>query len=122
VRIGGTTVRIAVAHGLGHVETVLDRIRAAKASGEEPPYHLVEVMACPGGCIGGGGQSWGVTDQIRRQRVTGLLEEDAGKTIRVSHKNASVQKLYEEFLGHPMSEKSHKLLHTAYKAIPQYRR
>ena len=122
VSIGGQAVRVAVSHGMGNVEQVLDRIRAAAKAGDEPAYHLVEVMACPGGCIGGGGQSWGVTDEIRRKRVEGLLADDRGQSVRRSHQNPSVQKLYKEFLGEPSGETARNLLHTHYRSRPEYQR
>ncbi len=120
--IDGREMRLAVAHGLANVEYVLNKIRAAAEAGGEPAYHLVEVMACPGGCIGGGGQSWGVTDEIRAKRAAGLHGDDLAKAIRRSHQNPAVQRLYEEFIGKPMGEKAHELLHTSYTPRPEYRR
>jgi len=120
--VGGQPLRVAVAHGLAHVETVLDRVRQAKAAGDEPPYHFIEVMACPGGCIGGGGQSWGVNDLTRAKRAAGLTEDDRRKGIRRSHENTAVRQLYDEFLGAPLSEKAKQLLHTSYSPLPEYRR
>lgn len=112
--IGGKKVRVAAAHGLGNVTYVLDRVREAKAKGEEPPYDFIEVMACPGGCVGGGGQPYGVTNQIRALRAQGLYQDDREKQIRYSHENPYVKKLYEEFLEKPLSSISHELLHTHY--------
>jgi len=120
VVIAGEELRIAVAHGLGHVGEVLDRVRRAKAAGQEPPYHFIEVMACPGGCIGGGGQPYGVTDEIRKKRMQGLFADDRDRAVRCSHDNADVAQVYKEFLGQPLSEKSHELLHTTYHARPVY--
>jgi NADH-quinone oxidoreductase subunit G len=120
--LAGKPLRVAVAHGLAHVETVLDRIRQAKEAGEEPPYHFIEVMACPGGCVGGGGQSWGVTDELRRKRAEGLNSDDRHQQIRRSHQNPAVRQLYDEFLGSPLSEKAKQLLHTSYSPLPEYRR
>jgi NADH-quinone oxidoreductase subunit G len=122
VNIKGTEIRIAVAHGLGNVEYVLNKVRAAKEKGQELPYHFIEVMACPGGCIGGGGQPYGVDDQIRLERAKGLYADDEQKTVRCSHDNPYVQKLYKEFLGAPLSEKAHHLLHTSYQPRPEYRK
>jgi len=122
VKVGDHEIRLAVAHGLRHVEEVLDRIRKAKVAGEEPPYHFVEVMACPGGCVGGGGQMWGVTDAVRRMRAAGLVDDDRKSAIRRSHLNPDVQKLYSEFMGEPLSDKSHKLFHTGYTPRKQYQR
>lgn len=130
IDIKGTKVRIAVAHGCGNIETILDRIRDAKAGGEEMPYHFVEVMACRGGCVSGGGQPRvmmpgqpkprGITDNIRRKRAAGLMDEDLHAKNRLSHHNESVKALYKEYLGEAGGEKAHKLLHTHYVARPQY--
>jgi NADH-quinone oxidoreductase subunit G len=122
LELAGHSIRIAVAHGLGHVETVINDIRKAKAEGREPPYHFVEVMACPGGCVGGGGQPYGVTDDLRRQRAAGLYREDGATLWRNSHDNPYVQKLYADYLGAPLSERAHHLLHTHYEKRPTYRR
>jgi NADH-quinone oxidoreductase subunit G len=122
MHVDGEEVRVAVAHGLRNVEHVLDRIRAAKDADQEPPYHFVEVMACPGGCIGGGGQSWGITDEIRRQRAEGLAQDDRQSPVRRSHQNPAVKQVYTEFLGQPLGDTSHKLLHTTYEPRPEYRR
>ncbi|MFC1600758.1 NADH-dependent [FeFe] hydrogenase, group A6 [Candidatus Sumerlaeota bacterium] len=120
VAINGHEVRVAVAHGLANVATILDKVREAAANGEEPPYHFIEVMACPGGCIGGGGQPYGVTDEIRARRAQGIHQHDHECAIRCAHDNPMVQKLYEEFLVAPLSEKSKDLLHTEYSARPIY--
>ena len=120
LKINGETIRVAVAHGLNHVEYVLDKIREAKKNKQEPPYHFVEVMACLGGCVGGGGQPYGVTDALRMKRAAGIYQDDKDKKMRCSHENPQVKKLYEEFLGKPLSEKSHHLLHTHYKSRPVY--
>ncbi len=122
VHIKGIEVRVAIAHGLGNVEYVLKCIQDAIAKGTELPYHFVEVMACPGGCVGGGGQPYGVTDKLRVARAHGLYEEDDDKELHNSHDNPYVKQLYKEFLGEPLSEKSHKYLHTHYKALPLYKR
>ncbi|MDD4941352.1 MAG: NADH-dependent [FeFe] hydrogenase, group A6 [Candidatus Omnitrophica bacterium] len=122
VDVDGKKIKIAVAHGLGNVEYVLGRIRQAKAQGKEMPYHFVEVMACPGGCVGGGGQPYMVTDELRKSRAEGLYQDDTDKQIRCSHQNPYIKRLYEEFLEKPLSEKSEKLLHTHYKGRPVYRR
>ncbi|MDR3709517.1 MAG: NADH-dependent [FeFe] hydrogenase, group A6 [Capsulimonadaceae bacterium] len=122
INVAGHEVRIAVAHGLANVEYVIDKVRKAKENGEELPYHFIEVMACPGGCVGGGGQPYGVTDELRIKRAKGLYSEDEGLTLRCSHENPSVIKLYDEYLGKPLGEKSHHLLHTKYKRLPVYQR
>ena len=95
-------------------------LRDAKAKGKEPPYHFIEVMACRGGCIGGGGQPYGATDEIRKKRLAGIYKDDTNSKIRCSHHNPAVKKLYEEFLGKPLSHKSHELLHTHYTPRPLY--
>jgi iron-only hydrogenase group A len=115
-------VKVAVAHGLKNVEYVLNKVREAKETGKEMPYHFIEVMACPGGCVGGGGQPYGVNDELRKVRAQGLYEEDHDCRIRYSHDNPYIKKLYEEFLGEPLSEKSHHLLHTHYVKRPEYQK
>ncbi len=122
VTIDGTEVRVAVAHGMSNIDLVLDRIRTARKKGGEPPYHFIEVMACRGGCIAGGGQPYGATDEIRRKRIAGIYRDDAQSALRCSHENPDIQKLYEDFLGAPLSERSHELLHTSYTARPVYGR
>lgn len=122
IQVAGHTVKIAVAHGLKNVEYVLNKVRAARAAGEEMPYHFIEVMACPGGCVGGGGQPYGVTDELRKKRSEGLYNEDRGLPVRYSHENPYIKKLYEEFLEKPASKKSHALLHTTYVDRPEYKR
>lgn len=108
-------IKIAVAHGLGNARVLLDEIRAG-----EKNYHAIEIMACPGGCIGGAGQPYhhGNTE-ILKKRAEGLYADDRSKEKRRSHENEQVKKLYEEFLDHPGSEKAHALLHTSYFAKPR---
>ncbi|MCC5835141.1 MAG: iron hydrogenase small subunit [Opitutales bacterium] len=122
LNVAGNEVRVAVAHGLNHVETLLNQVRAARERNEEPPYHFIEVMACPGGCIGGGGQPYGVCDELRKQRIQGLMQSDAAMPLRFSHENPEIQTLYRDFLGEPLGEKAHKLLHTRYAARAAYKR
>ncbi|HEX7510999.1 MAG TPA: NADH-dependent [FeFe] hydrogenase, group A6 [Chitinivibrionales bacterium] len=122
IPVGSHSVKVAVAHGLSNVEFVIDKVRTAKAKGQEPPYHFIEVMACPGGCVGGGGQPYGVTDELRIKRAQGLYKEDESLTIRYSHENPFVKQLYKEFLGKPLGEKSKKMMHASYKARPEYRK
>jgi NADH-quinone oxidoreductase subunit G len=122
IEIAGKTIRIAVAHGLSNVEQVLDKVRAAKAAGEETPYHFIEVMACPGGCVGGGGQPYGVTNELRTKRAAGLYTDDRTGLWRSSHHNPYVKQLYTEFLGEPAGHKAHELLHTSYHVLPEYKR
>jgi NADP-reducing hydrogenase subunit HndD len=106
----GTPINIGIAHGLGNARKLLEQIVAG-----ESHYHAIEIMACPGGCIGGGGQPLHHGDSnVIKARAAALYREDEGKPIRKSHENPEIVKLYEEFLGKPMSEKAHQLLHTHY--------
>jgi NADH-quinone oxidoreductase subunit G len=114
VDVNGTEVRIAVVHQLGNVDPVIQKIRAAKTAGGEPLYHFVEVMACRGGCVAGGGQPYGATDEIRKQRAAGLYTDDKECAIRVSHKNPMITQVYSEYFKAPGAEKAHHLLHTHY--------
>ncbi|MBA4389844.1 MAG: ferredoxin [Syntrophus sp. (in: bacteria)] len=102
-------VRIAVSHGLGNARKLLERVKEGKEQ-----YHFIEIMACPGGCVGGGGQPFPVNNDVRTRRAQALYAEDCSLTLRKSHESPSVKKLYEEFLGAPLGEKSHHLLHTKY--------
>jgi iron-only hydrogenase group A len=108
----GVTLKVAVAHGLGNARKLVERIRSHR-NGQ---YHFVEVMTCPGGCIGGGGQPRMTTDEVRRARIQAIYKEDEGKRLRKSHENPEIQQIYKEFLEHPLGEKSHELLHTHYRA------
>ncbi|MDC0584252.1 NADH-dependent [FeFe] hydrogenase, group A6 [Bacteroidales bacterium] len=110
VDFDGTEIKIGIAHGLGNARELLESVQKGEAD-----FHAIEVMACPGGCIGGGGQPLHHGDQsILQARTKAIYDEDAGKPIRKSHENPYIQKLYEEFLGKPCGEKSHELLHTHY--------
>lgn len=122
VTVGGALVRVAVAHGLANVEAVLERVRAARKAGGEAPYHFIEVMACPGGCIGGGGQPYGVDNDRRKLRIAGLYQDDRDSTVRCSHENPEVARVYADFLGEPLGPRAHQLLHTRYTARPLYKR
>jgi iron-only hydrogenase group A len=115
VPIGDLQVKAAVAHGLENVAELLDRIKAGEAT-----YHFIEVMACPGGCIGGGGQPIPTSAEIRKQRADAIYQADREMPIRRSHENPSITEIYEKFLGKPLGEKSHHLLHTHY--TPRTRR
>jgi NADH-quinone oxidoreductase subunit G len=114
VDLNGTKIRLAVVHQLGNVDAVVQEIRKALAEGKEPPYHFVEVMACRGGCVAGGGQPYGATDEVRKIRAAGLYTDDEKSTIRVSHKNPLITQIYKEYFTAPNSEKAHHLLHTTY--------
>ena len=106
----GKTIRVAACSGLGNARKVLDMVR------QDPNrFQAIEIMACPGGCINGGGQPFlhGQSDLLEK-RMKGIYTEDEAKTMRLSHENADIQALYKEFLGEPGSEKAHHLLHTTY--------
>ncbi len=119
--VDGTEVRIAVAHTMKNIEQVLDKVREAREKGEETPYHFIEVMACRGGCIGGGGQPYGATDAIRAKRMAGIYKDDAACEVRMSHENPEITRIYEEYLGKPLGKKAHKYLHTTYKPREAYK-
>ena len=110
--LAGTPVRCAVVSGLGSARKLIERLKAGKVH-----YDFVEVMACPGGCVGGGGQPISVEDEelygVRGQR---LYDLDRAEPIRFSHENPQVQALYRDFLGAPLSQKAEELLHTDHKA------
>jgi NADH-quinone oxidoreductase subunit G len=111
VKINDLDVKIGIAHGLGNARKLLEIIRDGK---EE--FHAIEIMACPGGCVGGGGQPYHHGDSsIIKKRTDAIYREDEGKTKRKSHENEDVMKLYENFLGEFYGEKAHELLHTKYK-------
>ncbi|MCL2805595.1 MAG: NADH-dependent [FeFe] hydrogenase, group A6 [Treponema sp.] len=118
----GMKIKIAVAHQMGNIAAVLEKIRAAKAAGKEPPYHFIEVMACRGGCIAGGGQPYGCTDDVRKQRTAGIYNDDEKSQYRCSHQNPFINQVYKEFLGEPGGHKAHELLHTKYIERPLYLR
>jgi NADH-quinone oxidoreductase subunit G len=122
IDIKGTKVKIAVAHQMGNVEQVLNVIRADRQAGRKPSFDFIEVMACRGGCIGGGGQPLGATDEIRAKRTKGIYTDDERSVIRCSHQNPDIQKLYEDFLGKPNGKQAHKLLHTHYQKRKKYAR
>jgi NADP-reducing hydrogenase subunit HndD len=106
----GLILNIGIANGLGNARKLLDEVRAGTSN-----YHAIEIMACPGGCIGGGGQPFHHgNSEILRRRAAAIYTEDERKTIRKSHENPSIIRLYSEFLGEPGSKKSHCLLHTHY--------
>lgn len=106
----GVEVRIGIAHGLGNARKLIEEVKNGTSV-----YHAIEVMACPGGCIGGGGQPFHRgTMEVLRKRAASLYQEDAGKTLRKSHENPSVRRLYDEYLGEPCGARAHALLHTHY--------
>ncbi|MCR5427830.1 MAG: [FeFe] hydrogenase, group A [Lachnospiraceae bacterium] len=122
IDIDGTTVNVAVAHGMKNAKVLLDDIRAGKSK-----YQFIEIMGCPGGCICGGGQPYvkpqflpnedpDILDTYKEKRAKALYSEDERQTVRQSHNNPQMKKLYDEFLGEPNSHKAHELLHTTYQA------
>jgi iron-only hydrogenase group A len=111
VMVGDLPVKAAVAHGLANAAKVLDKIAAGEAD-----YHFIEIMCCPGGCLGGGGQPIPTSPEIRQMRADAIYQADRDLPIRRSHENPSITAIYEKFLGEPLSHKSHHLLHTTYTA------
>ena len=112
--LAGTKVRVAVTSGLANAAKLLDRIKSGEAE-----YHFVEVMACPGGCVNGGGQPHQSGDvrnftDLRSLRAAALYSEDEAMTLRKSHENPVVKELYAEYLGEPGSHLAHHILHTTY--------
>lgn len=111
VDLNGTTVKVAVVHTIANAKIVCDQIR-----NNESPYAFVEIMCCPGGCIGGGGQPYGATKETLQQRIDATYSVDERMICRKSHENPDIEKLYNEYLGDPLGHKSHELLHTTYSA------
>lgn len=127
IEINGQILRFAVAHGMKNAKVLMEQIRKG-----ESPYHFIEIMGCPGGCINGGGQPYvrpvflpnedhDILDTYMQKRASAIYSEDQRSVIRQSHKNTQIQKLYEEFLGEPNSHKAHELLHTTYKGKDPFR-
>ena len=113
VEIGALTLQVAVVYGTANARAFLQRM---KESGKQ--YHFVEVMACPGGCIGGGGQPKDLTknaDEIRKSRIAALYRRDEAMTLRTSHENPQIKEVYEAFYGQPLSELAERMLHTTYQ-------
>jgi NADP-reducing hydrogenase subunit HndD len=106
----GVELKVGVAHGLANARKIIEMTK----NGEE--FHFIEVMTCPGGCIGGGGQPRFTTDEVREKRISAIYKEDEGKKMRKSHENPEVIQIYKEFFGQPLGHKSHDLLHTHYTA------
>ena len=124
--LAGLEVKIAVAHGMKNAKVLLDQIRDGSS-----PYHFIEIMGCPGGCVAGGGQPYvkpcflpneedDILDTFKAKRAAALYQEDESKALRVSHKNPQIIELYEKFLGEPNSHKAHELLHTHYHAKERF--
>ncbi len=113
--LNGIKLKVAVTSGLKGAARLLEEIKEGTS-----PYHFIEVMGCPGGCISGGGQPRPVNDAIRIKRLEAIYREDEGKKLRKSHENADIQTLYHEFLGQPLGHLSHELLHTSYLKRNKY--
>jgi NADP-reducing hydrogenase subunit HndD len=113
--LDGVELKCAVAHGLVNAKKIMDAVKNHLVN-----YHFIEVMACPGGCLGGGGQPIPTNPEVRRKRAEAIYAEDAGMPIRKSHENPEVKKIYKDFLGEPNSHRSHQLLHTTYVARTRY--
>ncbi|MFA7078486.1 MAG: NADH-dependent [FeFe] hydrogenase, group A6 [Syntrophomonas sp.] len=111
VDLKGTVVKVAIAHGLSNARKLMDQVRAG-----ESPYHFIEIMACPGGCVGGGGQPITKANTRRIQRMDAIYIEDEAMPVRKSHENSEVKAIYADFLHEPLGHKSHELLHTHYQA------
>ncbi len=111
----GAELKVAIAHGLVNANKIMRDVRAGKS-----PYHFVEIMACPGGCIGGGGQPIPTSMEIRKNRMKAIYSEDEHMVLRKSHENPDVIAIYKEFLDKPNSHKSHELLHTHYVKRESY--
>lgn len=111
----GVELRVAVAHGLANANRLMRKLRKGEAD-----YHFIEIMACPGGCIGGGGQPIPTNAEIRKKRVAAIYEEDEHMIFRKSHENPEIIGVYKEFLGKPNSHKAHELLHTHYTERESY--
>ena len=122
IKIGDQTLKVAVAQSMSLAKPLLDDIRQGIS-----PYHFIEIMGCPGGCINGGGQPY-VNATIRNSgfnfkaaRAKALYDEDVSLPVRKSHKNSQIQDLYRNYLDHPNSEKAHQLLHTHYSQKAKFK-
>lgn len=113
--LDGVELRCAVAHGLSNAKQVMQAVKAGKAN-----CHFIEVMACPGGCLGGGGQPIPTNEEIRNKRARAIYQEDENLPIRKSHENPEILEIYNDYLGKPLGHKSHELLHTSYVKREHY--
>lgn len=111
----GVELKCAVAHGLVNAKNLIQSVRDGKSD-----YNFIEIMACPGGCLGGGGQPFPTNPEIRQKRMDAIYEEDENMTIRKSHENPEIILIYDDFFGKPNSHKAHELLHTHYKKRERY--
>ena len=110
--LGVRKVKVAVCHTLANARKMMDRLEKGECD-----YDFIEIMACPGGCIGGGGQPYTTNNEVRKQRIAALYEIDKGLPYRKSHENPDIITLYKDFLGEPLSDMSHHLLHTNYHQV-----
>ncbi|MDD3360333.1 MAG: [FeFe] hydrogenase, group A [Hespellia sp.] len=113
LKVGDLDVNVAVVYGTANATKLIEQLKAG-----DKQYHFIEVMTCPGGCIGGGGQPKGTIekgDELRKARIAGLYKKDRSMTVRNSHDNEEIKQLYEEFYGKPLSELAEKMLHTNYQ-------
>ncbi|SJZ44868.1 NADH-dependent [FeFe] hydrogenase, group A6 [Selenihalanaerobacter shriftii] len=115
VNLNGEEIKVAIINGLRNANDLLEAIKAG-----EKEYHFVEVMGCPGGCVGGGGQPIPTNEEIIAKRGNGLYSIDASKNIRKSHQNPVIEKIYENYLDNPGGSKAHDLLHTTYRSRDRY--
>jgi NADP-reducing hydrogenase subunit HndD len=111
VNINGLDLKFAVAHGGSNIRKLLL---------QKDKFHFIEIMACPGGCIGGGGSPWPTDNEIKKKRIAGIYSHDANYGIRKSHENPEIKAIYSDYLGKPLSEKSHHLLHTKYEKRSEF--
>ena len=111
----GVELRVAIAHGLANAKILMEAVRSGSAN-----YHFIEIMACPGGCLGGGGQPIPTSPEIRKKRAAAIYDEDVHMPLRKSHENPEVIEIYKDFLHEPLGHRSHELLHTHYKARKRY--
>ncbi len=113
--LDGVELKTVVAHGLTNAKKVMDAVKSGEGN-----WHFIEIMACPGGCLGGGGQPIPTTPEIRQKRADAIYAEDEGLPIRKSHENPEIKEIYKNFLGEPLGHKSHELLHTHYTKRKSY--
>jgi iron only hydrogenase large subunit-like protein len=113
--LNGVELKCAVAHGLVNARALMEGVKSGEIN-----VHFIEVMACPGGCLGGGGQPIPTNEKIRKRRTEAIYAEDMSMEVRKSHENPEVVAIYKEFLGEPLGHKSHELLHTHYRGRVRY--
>lgn len=115
VDLDGTCLKVAVGHGLGNAQKIMERVKSGEA-----PWHFIEIMCCPGGCIGGGGQPIPTNTEVRLERSRSIYQVDRELPLRKSHENPAVSQIYQEFLSEPLGHRSHELLHTHYTPRVRY--